>query len=415
MPSFTYTARSRSGEKTEGSVEAGDRHGALAKLEAMGFVPISVTESRAKARAKAKSGKRSWKLKSRGGDKMSSSGVFSFSTELSDLLGSGMTLGNALNTLANRQTGKADDAIIAELRNEIIQGSSLSNALSKQPRSFSPLYVSMIRAGEASGSLSEVLQRLVEHYERLQEIRDKVIMALVYPAIVLMVGLGTIWFVMVYVIPKFETVFAELNATLPLSTRTLMAMSRWVTSYGIILVGGIVVLVVMARRAVKTEAGRLKWHRFLLRVPLLKGVLAAGIYANFARTLGTLMENGVQIIKALAITEQTVTNVVVANEIRTARERVTDGTTISGPLAAGKVFPRMMTDMLAIGEKTGNVPGALNHVARRYERELDRSIRVLTTALEPILIVLIAVLVGFVALSILSAVFSLTSGLEGPV
>ena len=154
---------------------------------------------------------------------------------------------------------------------------------------------------------------------------------------------------------------------------------------------------------------------FSFRTALLKGVLAAGIYANFARTLGTLMENGVQIIKALAITEQTVTNVVVANEIRTARERVTDGTTISGPLAAGKVFPRMMTDMLAIGEKTGNVPGALNHVARRYERELDRSIRVLTTALEPILIVLIAVMVGFVALSILSAVFSLTSGLEGPV
>ena len=170
----------------------------------------------------------------------------------------------------------------------------------------------------------------------------------------------------------------------------------------------------LANRALKTERGRKWWHNAMLHIPLVKGVLTAGIYANFARTLGTLMSNGVPVLRALAIVEQTVSNVIIAAEIRKARDRVTDGTTISGPLAAGGVFPKMMTDMLSIGERTGNVPDALKHVATRYEHQLDRSIKIITTALEPILILAMALLVGFVAFSILSAVFSMTKGLDVP-
>ena len=167
----------------------------------------------------------------------------------------------------------------------------------------------------------------------------------------------------------------------------------------------------MFQRHIQTPEGRFWWDGFKLRVPLIKGIIATGVYANFARTLQTLLANGVPVLQAMRITEQTVGNKVIGEELRRARERVTDGTTISGPLAAGKVFPSMMTDMMSIGEQTGDMAGALDHIGRRYENELDRNIKIFTTALEPILIVLVAIVVGFIAISILMAVMKVNTGL----
>ena len=182
--------------------------------------------------------------------------------------------------------------------------------------------------------------------------------------------------------------------------------------YGWLIVIGLVVAVVMFRRYLRTEIGRGWWHGLQLRVPLIRDIITSSAFSQFARTLGMLIANGVPVLDALAIGERTVQNSVLAAEIRNARDRVTDGTTISGPLAAGKVFPPMLTDMLAIGEETGDMSGALAHIARRYEANLDRSVKIFTTVLEPIMIVLIAIMVGFVAISILLAVFDLTSGLR---
>jgi type IV pilus assembly protein PilC len=279
------------------------------------------------------------------------------------------------------------------------------------PATFPRLYVSMIKAGETAGAIDEVLRRLVEHYERVEDTKDKVTMALVYPVIVLVLGAGTLIFSMVYVIPKFSQIFETMKQAMPLPTRILIASSGWLARYGIIALALIAVGIVMANRAIKTEKGRFWWDGFLLRMPLVRGIVASGIYANFARTLGTLMGNGVTVLNALAIVEKTVDNVVIGKEIRNARERVTDGTTISGPLAEGKVLPTLMTDMLAIGEQTGDMTGALKHIARRYESDLERNIKIFTTALEPILIIGVALMVGFVAISILMAVFSMTNGL----
>ncbi|MCK5850848.1 MAG: type II secretion system F family protein [Kiritimatiellae bacterium] len=410
MASFIYTARSRSGEKTEGMVEAGDKRAALMQVESLGLVPVSVQEKSTVNANPTKSGRLTWRGTQ---GKMRSRETLMFTTELSDLLASGMTLGNALNCLANRNTGNAGDRIIAELRGDIIQGASLSEALAKHPSTFPNLYVSMIRAGEAGGALHEVLKRLVIHYERMQETKEKVVMALVYPMIVLTMGFFTMIFAMIWVIPKFQVVFDQMNQTLPLSTRILIGTSQWLIRYGWIAGLMLAISGIMANRAVKTKQGQLWWHGFLLRLPLLKGVIAAGIYATFARTLGSLLGNGVPVLQALGIVEKTVGNAVIAREIRNARDRVTDGTTISGPLAAGKMLPQMMTDMLSVGEQTGDVSGALTHIARRYENELDRNLKIFTTALEPMLIVFVAIMVGFVAISILMAVFNLTSGLGG--
>ena len=418
MPAFTYKAKDKSGQRVEGVVEANDRPGATRQVEKMGLVPIAITAGgTAPTPAPAAAGPKPAKA---GGFKLSfgkrrsmkTREVLTFSTELSDLLASGMTLGVALSTLANRKTGSAADDITRDLRDQIVQGVSLSDALAKHPASFSSLYVSMIRVGEASGALSEVMLRLVEHYERIQDLKEKVVMALVYPVIVLVMGFATMIFSMVYVIPKFSAIFEELgNATLPLPTRMLIALSGGLLHYGWLIIGATVAGVIALNRAIKTEKGRQRWHRLQLKTPFIRGIVASSTYANFARTLSTLLTNGVPVLQALGIVENTIGNVIIAGEIHKARDRVTDGTTISGPLAAGKVFPPLMTDMLAIGEQTGDMAGALKHIARRYENELSRNVKVFTTALEPILIVLVAVLVGFVAVSIVMAVFNMTNGL----
>jgi type IV pilus assembly protein PilC len=407
MPRFTYSARTRSGERVENTLEAADRRAALSALERQGLIPVSLAEADAVPAAKA----RRFSLEFRR-DRMRTRELLVFTTELSDLLASGMTLGNALNALAVRKTGSAADTIVAGLRDAIVRGASLSDAMARHPDTFSRLYVSMIRAGEASGALHEVLRRLVRHYERVQEAKEKVVMALVYPLIVFLLGVVTMLFSTFYVIPKFKDVFDQMGGSLPLPTRIVMDSSTILARYGWAIGIVIAFLVIMLNRAIKTRRGRYMWHTMQLKAPLIRGVIASGTYANFARTLGTLMANGVPVLQALGIGEQTVGNDVIANEIHKARDRVTDGTTISGPLAAGKVFPRIMIDMLSIGEQTGNLPDALEHIGARYESELDRNVKIFTTALEPIMIVVIAVAVGFVAVSILMAVFSLTSGLN---
>lgn len=417
MPVYAYIARSRSGEKIEGSIEAADRHAAILQAERLGHVLVSIRESAAAAAAKpgADGGKASkWRftLRPGRGPRMGARETLQFTTELGDLLASGMKLGNALNTLSRRRTRPDADAIIASLRDDIIRGTSLSEALSRFKETFPPLFVSMIRAGEASGALPEVMQRLVRNMERMQETKEKVIMALVYPGIVLTAGAGTLVFAMSFVIPRFAIIFTELKSTLPLPTKILIGISDGMAHYGIFILAGIVIAAVLIRRWLKTDLGISWWHAFQLRVPLIRSIVFASNFAQFARTLGMLIGNGVAVLEALGIVERAIQNRVLSAEIRNARSRVTDGATISVPLAAGKVFPPILTDMLAIGEETGDMSGALGHIAQRYENELDRSVKIFTTVLEPILIVLMAVLVGFVAISILLAVFDMTSGLN---
>jgi len=412
MPSFVYVARTRAGEKIEGAIEAVDRRAALLQVERQGYVPITVEEKTAAAEKQKSIDWRSlfrWRSRK---EKMGARDMLIFTTELSDLLASGMKLGNALNTLSRRRTSQSYDVIIKALRDDIIRGTSLSQAMSQFPETFPTLYTSLIRAGEAAGNLAEIMQRIVRHYERLQEAKEKVVMALVYPGIVITVGIGVLIFSMVFVIPRFSMIFRDLGSTLPLPTRILIGISTLMIHYGWLIVIAFVILIVFFRRYLRSETGKAMWDGLNLKIPLIKEIIMASAFSQFARTLGMLIANGVPVLDALSIGEKTVQNSVIAAEIRNARDRVTDGTSISKPLAAGKVFPQMLTDMLAIGEETGDMSGALNHIARRYENNLDRSIKIFTTVLEPVLIVLMAVLVGFVAISILLAVFEVTNGLN---
>ena len=439
MPQFRYIAKSRTGERQEGVLEAPDKRTLMAQLGRLGFVPISVSDLPGKAapapaadkpKAPAKSapakaapalpekpgsGQKKWfrfEKSFRSKPRMKMGDLLLFTSELSDLLASGMTIGSALHALAQRKTGKAQDAIVTDLRDEIVQGTSLSGALAKWPDSFPTLYVSMVKAGEASGQLGGVLERLVKHYERVLAAREKVSMALVYPLIVTLVGFGAMIFMMAFVIPRFSAMFEELGGTLPLPTRILIGTSKGLLQYGWALAIALFFGFAALRRAVKTPAGREWKDLLLLRTPVAGNIVRADAFANFAHTLGTLLANGVQVLQALSIVEHTVGNSIISRAIRAAKDRVTDGSSISRPLSQDGVFPRLLTDMLAIGEESGDMAGALEHIGRRYDNELDRSVKILTTILEPIMMLVIAVGVGFVAISMLMAVFELTSGLN---
>ena len=397
----------------EGSVEAADRRGALSAVEKLGYTPLSVIESRNKKKAEKKGSSFRLQIGS-GAARMKSAEVLLFTSELSDLLEAGMTLGAALNCLANQ--GDADSAqskIAGDLRDRILNGEPLSEAVKAHPKTFPPLYSNMIRAGEASGAMTEVLRRLVEHYERNEGMKSKIVSALTYPAVVLVFGVGVVIFCMVKIVPQFRKMFESMGSGLPLPTKILLSLSDFLIQYGVLCAIGVAILIVALMRYIQSEEGRFQLDKFKLKMPLVKGIIACGAYSSLAYTMKTLLSNGVNVLQALKISEETCGNAVIAGALKRAHDRVTDGTSISGPLAESQVFPKIMTDMLAIGEQSGDMAGSLGHIGVRYEKQMDKNIKILTTALEPILIVMIGGIVGFVAVAILMAVMKATSTLGG--
>jgi type II secretory pathway component PulF len=406
MPTFQYKAKTPGGEVVTGTVAAGDRRLALVQLGRLGYFPLTVDVAAAAGPAAGKPAVRS-SLRGRVGTR----DVLTFSQQLTSLLRSGMSLSDALGVLERRTQKKAMAAVLGELRNDIVQGASLSDALAKHPKLFSKLYVNLVRAGEASGALDEVLVRLVQHSEQVGEVREKIVSALIYPAIVVIGGFGTIVFFMTVMVPRFAQMFKELGGTMPLPTRILIGLSDAALKFWWIPAGLIVIAVVLYRQQARTPEGQLRIDAWKLRVPIVGQMIKLGAFTLFARTLATLLENGVPVLNALQIVEETMNNRLIAQEIHEARTRVTDGTSISTPLAKGKIFPPLLIDMLAVGEESGEVVPVLKTIADTYQQELSRTLNIFTTILAPVIIIFVALGVGAIALSVLTAVFSITSGL----
>ena len=344
---------------------------------------------------------------------MKEADVLLFTGELADLLEAGMTLGEALGCLANQgDEDSAQRAVCKDLTSRIVNGESFSDAVGHHPKTFQPLYANMIRAGEASGAMVDVLRRLVEHYERSDSMRAKIKGALRYPCFVLAFGVIAVIITMKVIIPKFQKVFEQLGGQLPGATRALMDMTDFVNSWkGAAL--GIVLALVTAWlvKWAKTPEGRRKIDNWKLKMPLVKGIVACGAYSTLAYTLKTLLANGVNVLNALKIAEDTCENAVIADALHTARKRVTDGTSISGPLATSGVFPRLMTDMLAVGERAGDLSSSLGHIGTRYQKEMDANIKTFTEMLPMVLLFVLAGVIGFIIFAIFSAVFAVSNSL----
>ena len=416
MAAFTYKAVTKDGRRVDGTVQAASRSEAMAAVRKLGHTPLSISEAGGGAgdeKKKKKSAGGLFKMKfGRKATNMKPVEVLLFTGELADLLEAGMTLGQALSCLANQgEEDSAQRAISQGLCQAIVNGEAFSDAIRRYPETFPPLYSNMVRAGESSGAMTEVLRRLVDHYERNDNMRGKIKSALSYPIVVLCFGVLAVIAALVWIIPQFQKVFDSMGAALPLPTRILIGMSHGFKQWGWLMAIIVALFVIWFKSWKKTPSGRLRVDGWKLKVPLIKGIVANGIYASLAFTLKTLLSNGVNVLQALKISEETCGNAVIGAALANARKRVTDGTSISGPLAASGAFPRMMTDMLAVGEQAGNMTASLEHIGMRYQKDMDRNITAFTNALEPILIVLIAAAVGFVAIAILMAVFNMSKAL----
>ena len=335
-----------------------------------------------------------------------------FTQQMANLLNSGMPLTVALNSMTHLESKGIPSEVCKMLKQEVMEGRGLSDAMAKQPLIFTDLYVNMVRAGEQSGALTDVLKRLATHYERFAEVQQKFKSAMIYPIIVAVVGVLIVVFFMTFMLPKFMEIFTGLNIELPWSTQLLMSSSRLFTRYWWLLVLTIVAVGVVFARFKSSDVGKRRIDRWKLNAPVVGKVIRLNLFGQFARTLSTLLTNGVPVLTALKITEQIVPNVIVKQAIATTREEVTDGKTIAQPLAKSKLFPQLMIDLLKIGEETGDVPGALRNIAETYESELNIQLRIMTTLIEPAMIIVMALGVGFLLFSVLSAMFKITSSIN---
>ena len=422
MPQFTYKARRRSGELVQDVVEANDRPAALVQIERLGLFPVAVELARGAAarpeRAAAARGRGAGGilpqalrelLQRKRRPKLQE--LATYTQQLTNLLRAGMPLAAALNSMTYLSTKGIPSDVSKQLRQDVMEGKGLSDAMAKQPVVFSDLYVNMVRAGEQSGALVDVLQRLASHFERFAEVQQKFTSALIYPAIVCCVGVLIMIFFMTFMLPRFMTIFDGMKMELPMATKMLVGLSHFFSGYWWLIPSLILVGFILFNRYKTTEAGRRAIDQFKMNAPLLGQVVRLNLFGQFARTLGTLLHNGVPVLTALKITEQIIPNRMVREAIARTREEVTDGKTIAQPLARSRIFPQLMIDLIKIGEETGDVPGALNNVAQTYENELAIALRVLTNLIEPALIIVMALGVGFLLFSVLSAMFAITSNI----
>jgi type II secretory pathway component PulF len=295
-----------------------------------------------------------------------------------------------------------------------MEGRSLSDAMAKQPQIFSDLYINMVRAGESSGALVDVLRRMAAHFQQFAEVQGKMTSALIYPVMVCAVGVGLVLFFIYFMLPKFIDMFQGFGVELPLPTRILIQTSYVFTHFWWLLLLGLAAIFILFRRFQKTEGGRRKLDQVKMNLPIIGKVVRVNLFAQFARTLSTLLQNGVPVLTALKITEQVMPNCLIKEAIAKTREAVTDGKTIAQPLAQSRLFPQLMVDLVKIGEDTGDVPGALANLADTYESELQISLRIMMNLIEPILIIAMALGVGFLLLSVLLPMFRLIASINRP-
>ena len=425
MPQFSYKARRRTGEVVEGMMEVADRSAALVQIERLGLFPVAVDAAKASAVAaaadRAAGRKTDWRgllpptlraaMSRKRKPKLQE--LATFTQQLANLLNSGMPLTVALNSMTHLESKGISADVSKELKQDVMEGRSLSDSMAKQPRIFSDLYINMVRAGESSGALVEVLRRMADHFERFAQVQSKFVSALIYPCVVACVGVVIMIFFMSFMLPKFLSIFEGMNVKLPMMTQILVNISHFFTSPVDLGVSAAILSVVSVLfiRFRSSEQGRLKIDHWKMNAPIFGKVDKLNLFGQYARTLSTLLETGVQVLTALKITEQIIPNRIIREAISKTREEVTDGKTIAQPLGRSKVFPQLMVDLVKIGEDTGNVPGALKNLADTYENELSIALRVMTNMIEPAMIIIMAIGVGFLLLSVLSAMFAITSNI----
>lgn len=419
MPQFKFVARSTKGGLVDGVLESPDRASALREVEKTRGFPIRVEPLGAAGAGNAVGDAKTGPAPSGASlaaaqavQVMSYGQQHLFTEQLALLLGAGMTLDEALSILVRRMKHPRLHGLAKGLHQALVEGRSLSQALRDYPKIFSPLYVNMVAAGEASGTLSDILKRLVHYLAEVKNLRDRVQQALVYPAVLVVVGILMVTVFMTVMVPKLLKFFTDTNQELPGATKLLMSVHSAFSHYWWAGLLGAFGITALSRSWMATEQGARQWDALTWKIPLYSSVIRHRYYAQFARTLGTLIENGVTLLRALELIEDIAGNSFVRDKIKLVQRAVVDGTSLSNALTQQALFPELFVDMLSVGEQSGRLGQTLGNIADVYDRELDKQVKLISTLIPPIVMVGIAGVVGFVVFGILSAVFSMTKGLR---
>jgi type II secretory pathway component PulF len=410
MPQFAYRARDAQGSLVEGVLDCPDRAVAIRQIELQKCIPVRIDlvgpEAKTAQRDVAAPAAPTQNLKIPHGQ------LLVFTEQLAHLLQAGMSLDEGLSVLEKRLKQPRVQQMTHTLHQALVDGRSFSQALSELPRIFPPLYVNLVAAGEASGALPQILLRVVKSLMQAKELRDRVQQALIYPAFLALAGAVLVTIFITFMVPQFSGFMAQTGGALPLPTRILLHINHLITGYWWVGVLAVISGVVGFRALVRSDEGRIGWDRFQLMIPGYGRVIRHRYYAQFSRTLGTLIENGIPLLRALDLVTEIAGNRFLEQRLGEVRRAVIDGATLSAALQAEKLFPDLFTDMMSVGEQTGHFAETMQAIADVYERELDKTVGLISQLIPPVIIVVIAALVGLVVFSILSAVFEMTHSLQ---
>jgi type IV pilus assembly protein PilC len=429
MARFQYVALDSRGQESTGLVEAASSNDAIGQLRQAGFFPTSVFEEGkgggpdGKATRKAAKAKPLAAPKAKGmrmeitlfqRKKVKQKILMIFTRQLATLVDSGLPLLRGLNVLGKQEKDAVLKRTINKLADGVQSGGTFSDSLAQHPGIFNNLYVNMVKAGEVGGVLEVVLGRLAEFQEKAAKIKGKVLAAMVYPIIVLVLAMGIMVFLMVFIVPKFEQIFHDMlgDKPLPAITQFVIGVSKFIQGHWLVLIGAVIAIIAGYKFTNRTAKGRAMIDRIKLRMPLFGDVIRKTAISRFSRTLGTLVTSGVPILQALNITRETAGNSVIATAIAKVHDSVKEGESIVQPLEASGAFPPMVVSMIDVGEETGQLPDMLLKIADVYDDEVDNAVAGMTAALEPIMIVFLALVVGTIVIALFMPLISIISGLQ---
>lgn len=401
MPIFKWEGKTLKGSMKKGEMEAPSEAAIRIHLRQQSIIPTKI----------ATKGKE-FKISLPGGKKVKQRSIAIFTRQLATMIDAGLPLVQSLDILSSQQDHKVFKNIIREIREDVEGGSTFAGALKKHPSTFDDLYTNLVVAGEEGGILDNILNRLSNYIEKAEALKKKVKSAMIYPAVIVSVAILVVIILMIFVIPVFETMFKSAGQSLPLPTLIVLAMSKIIKKYIVVIIPAAILFVFLFRKFYKTEAGKTLIDRLILKVPVFGMLLKKVAVARFARTLGTLVSSGVPILDGLLIVSKTAGNRIIEKAILNARASIREGETIAEPLGRSGIFPTMVTQMISVGESTGALDSMLTKIADFYDDEVDVAVSNLTSLLEPFLMVFLGVVIGGVVIAMYLPIFQMASAVQ---
>jgi len=408
MPVYAYKGLNQGGRNVSGIIDADTAKGARLKLRRTGVFPTELTEEQRRGSVASSAASTLSNINlGQYFERVKPADLALTTRQLATLVGAGLPLVDCLSALIEQVETARLKRILSHVREQVTEGGTLADAMNQHPRVFDNLFVSMVRAGEASGALDVVLLRLADYTENYSVLRDKVQSALTYPILMAVVSSGILLFLLSYVVPKITKIFTEMKADLPAMTIILLAVSNFMQNYWWAFVGAVGFAFIAVRLSMRTPAGRLRYDRYVLNVPYFGKLIRKVALARFSRTLSTLLTSGIGLLQSLDIVKNVVSNTVLSQAIEDARNSIREGQSIAPPLKRSGLFPSMLIHMIAVGEKSGELEQMLSKAADTYDNEVDASIASLTSIMQPVMTLLMGGVVLFIVLAILLPIFTL--------